>query len=60
MKELTKRAALFFIGAAIVLLGVWLGGFDFNERGWPLLAAYIVSLSFGFWLACMPGIKGGA
>lgn len=32
------------IAGLVVLLGAWIAGFDFNERGWSALLVYYLTL----------------
>lgn len=37
----------FVIGVMLVCVGFWLGGFDFNERGFDAVACLLIALFVG-------------
>lgn len=42
--NIKTRIALAIAGTALVCLGAWMAGFDFNERGWRAFMVYLVAV----------------
>jgi hypothetical protein len=46
---IARRIAATFLPIPLVLVGAWVGGFDFNERGPVAFWLYAASTSYALW-----------
>ena len=44
-----KRIAATFLPLPLVLLGAWIAGFDFDQRGQPAFWIYVACLTYAGW-----------
>lgn len=49
------RFIVFLIACAAVTFGYWLGGYDFNDRGWVAVTWFLACLMFGLMATSYPG-----
>ena len=47
MKKYKPQMIGFGVGCLVVIVGFWLGGFDFNQRGDKLVSAYLLAFMVG-------------
>ena len=57
MNIATKRTLAALTGGSIVLVGAWLSGFNFDERGPGALFVFMVTVVMAAWAAAYPGFK---